>query len=131
FSGVEKNDFKHLLVEPSTFWETHYNFQKPSVKRSKKIGLVLINSLVINSVVPFMMVVAERQLKPALKQQAMEMLNSIPSEKNVKTELFRSLGLKVPDAATSQALIELKTQYCDLKKCLSCAVGIKLLKSAS
>ena len=39
------------------------------------------------------------------------------------------MKLKIPVNSTldSQSLIQLKTNYCDLKKCLNCNVGYALL----
>ena len=52
-------------------------------------------------------------------------------EKNARIHPFRELGLKVPSAAIAQALLELRSNYCDHKKCLHCTVGNQLLKRVS
>jgi hypothetical protein len=39
--------------------------------------------------------------------------------------------LKVVNAAESQALIELKTNFCEHKKCLICSMGANILKQES
>ena len=41
---------------------------------------------------------------------------------------FRSLGIPVKTAADSQSLIELRSQYCDKKRCLDCSIANALLK---
>jgi hypothetical protein len=50
-------------------------------------------------------------------------------EKNAITRKWQELGVSNKNAADSQALIELKQQYCDPKRCLECAIGNHLLKS--
>ena len=41
---------------------------------------------------------------------------------------FAELDVKAKNACDTQALIELKTLYCDEKRCFDCAVGNALLK---
>jgi hypothetical protein len=38
------------------------------------------------------------------------------------------LGVSSQHAAASQALLELKYNYCNMRRCLECAVGNTLLK---
>ena len=40
---------------------------------------------------------------------------------------FDKMGVKAKNAVESQGLIQLKTSYCDAKKCLNCNLGNKLL----
>lgn len=127
-NSSNRTKIHQLSVVASSYWQTHYRFGVQSKKRTKRLGRTMIDNLVVNGVVPFLFVLAERDSKPVLKEQALELLASLEPEKNRKTELFRSLGVRMNDASDSQALIELKTNYCDLKKCLNCTVGIQLLK---
>jgi hypothetical protein len=73
-------------------------------------------------------VVAQREHREELKEQAIEMLHAIEGEKNSRIHPFRELGLSIPSAAIAQALLELRFNYCDHKKCLHCAVGNQVLK---
>jgi hypothetical protein len=57
-------------------------------------------------------------------------LENLPAEQNNITEDFVTLGLKINNAFESQALLELKNNYCNYKKCLQCGVGNKILKLA-
>jgi len=41
---------------------------------------------------------------------------------------WKRVGVSVRKAAASQALTELKKQYCDQRKCLDCEIGKQLLK---
>ena len=50
---------------------------------------------------------------------------------NAITSSFSELGIVNKSACDSQALLELKGQYCDAKKCLDCAVGNALLKRSA
>ncbi|KAB2809737.1 DUF2851 family protein [Phaeocystidibacter luteus] len=44
-------------------------------------------------------------------------------EKNHVTKIFEDIGLSLDSALESQALLEIHQEYCQMKKCLNCAVG--------
>jgi hypothetical protein len=60
----------------------------------------------------------------------MKLLESLPKEENNIINDFDVLGVKVKNAFESQALLELKNNYCNFKKCLQCGIGNKILKLA-
>ena len=51
----------------------------------------------------------------------------IPSEKNSILEKFLKLKTLSSSALESQALIQLKNEYCDKNRCLQCAIGNEIL----
>ena len=55
-------------------------------------------------------------------------LEELKAEDNRIIRIWRECGLKVDSAADSQALIQLKREYCDMKKCLHCRFGYEYLK---
>ncbi|HRH60911.1 MAG TPA: DUF2851 domain-containing protein, partial [Chitinophagaceae bacterium] len=63
------------------------------------------------------------------KEKAVECLAQLPSEQNHITKKWKALQVANDNAFDSQALIELKNNYCNQKRCLDCAVGNKLLRS--
>lgn len=117
-----------LQVEPSSYWQTHYTFGTKSAVKTKRIGKTMVNNILINAFAPFLFVSAQRHAKPMLQEKALSLLQQLPAEKNVKVKPFALAGLAVNNAAESQALIELKTNYCNHKKCLSCSIGATILK---
>lgn len=131
FSNNDARSFSELNIEPSIYWKTHYRFGTESTSRSKRIGNSMIQNVLINAVAPFLFVSAEREAKEELKDRALDLLEKLPAEKNTKIKTYETLGLEVPNAATSQALLELRTNYCDHKKCLFCSIGAQLLKRES
>ena len=42
---------------------------------------------------------------------------------------WRALGINSKNSFQTQALLQLKNEYCNKKLCLSCSVGCKLLKN--
>lgn len=129
FSGqTDTVQMQDLAVSTSAYWVTHYNFGKESAAKPKQIGATMARNIIINAVAPFLFVSAVRNGKPALQETAFSLLQRLASEKNVKVNAFEQHGLKVQNAAESQALIELRTNYCDHKKCLICSIGANILK---
>jgi len=50
-------------------------------------------------------------------------------EKNSIIKNWKDLGMKPENAYQSQALLELKNEYCNAKRCLECGIGSKILRS--
>ena len=67
--------------------------------------------------------------KKKYKLKAISWLEELQAEKNTITKGFNQLKIDSKTAYDSQALIELKTQYCDERHCLQCAVGNAILNS--
>jgi hypothetical protein len=61
--------------------------------------------------------------------RAFDILLSLKPEKNKITEACHNIGFSNSNAFESQALIGLKQNYCDKKRCLECKVGYKILKN--
>ena len=124
------NELKKLLsVELTGYWETHYLLDKQSVKRSKKLGNSSVDLLLINTVIPFMFVYGKRKNKPQRVEKAIEFLHQIKAEKNSIISDWEHYGVKVKSAFESQAMIQLKNEYCTKVRCLDCAIGNKIVRS--
>lgn len=123
-------ELKELFqVESSEYWITHYNFNKKSkLIAVKELGETSINLLIINVVIPFLFVYGEKQNKHSLKNRALEFLENLPAETNSVISHWADLGIKSHSAFETQALLQLKNNYCEKKKCLNCQIGVKLVK---
>jgi len=114
----------------SEYWESHYNFNKTSKRKSKKeLGTGSINTLIINVVIPFLFVYGEKQNKNDLKNRALQFLEQLPAETNSIISKWEKLGVKSRSAFDTQALLQLKNRYCEKKKCLNCQIGVKIVKT--
>jgi len=111
----------------SKYWETHYNFDKESSKKMKKLSKSFIDLLVINTIIPLRFAYARSQNKE-ITQELIDLATLIPAEQNVIIEKFKIFGFHVNNVYESQALLELKKNYCDHKKCLDCTIGHFILK---
>lgn len=110
------------------YWHYHYQFDEPSGFKKKTTGKSFINNIIINTVVPTLFAYGIYHNNQLLKGKAVQWLQHATAEANVITGGFGKLGISNKSAFDSQALIELKNEYCNHKKCLSCAVGNSLLK---
>ena len=113
-------------VAVSEYWQTHYTFDKESPKRTKKISAGFIELIMINTIIPLQFAYFKSR-NEEVQEILMEMLHEILPEKNVIIDKFQALGLSVKNAFDTQSLLQLKNEYCNLKKCLSCGIGIQLL----
>ena len=113
----------------SGYWKSHYTFDKSSDKKSKKLGKNSIELILINTVVPFLFRYGQVHMQQHLIDRAISFLDDLPAEKNQIIKHFRSLSFPVNSALDSQALLQLKSTYCDSRRCLDCAIGNSILKS--
>jgi hypothetical protein len=115
-------------VTANDYWHYHYKFDKASAFKKKTIGEEMTDNVIINTVVPVLFAYGLYHNEERFKNRALLWLEELDAEKNSITKGFSQLGLSNQSAFDSQAFIELKTQYCDCKLCLQCAIGNTLLK---
>ena len=121
-----KTIYKLFQVSTSVFWETHYSFGKVSKPSNKKITKAFVDLLIINTIIPLKFAYARHQGKD-VNDFLLELIQQIPSEKNSIVSAFNKIKKVSHTAMQSQALIQLKTTYCDKNQCLKCAVGNALI----
>lgn len=86
-----------------------------------------IDLLLLNSVLPALFHYGKTMQKPELCERAIDFYEQIKPESNTVTRFWKKLGVPVKSAFDAQAVIQLKTHYCDEHKCLNCAIGQHLL----
>ena len=119
---------KVFSIQLGAFWQTHYTFEKESKPRKKQLSASFIDLLIINTVVPVQFSFAKFTNNIELESLSVSMLSKLPNEKNTRVEKYNSLRKNTAtNAMESQALLQLKKQYCDQHKCLKCNLGIELL----
>jgi Protein of unknown function (DUF2851). len=119
---------KHLRLSPSEYWTTHYHFNIESAKKEKLLGENAMNTLIINAVVPIFFAYGLHNKLPEYCEKATHILQYLPPEKNTIASAFNMAGITCNNAGDTQALIQLKREYCEKKKCLFCRIGFRLLK---
>lgn len=114
--------YELFKVETSSFWKTHYTFQKESKSSTKFVSKSFIDLLLINTIIPIKFCYAKHQ-GITVQDDILSLVGSIKSEKNNIISKFNNLKPLSNSALDSQALIHLKTKYCDTNLCLNCALG--------
>lgn len=129
---IELNNLNEIKAkfktDTSAYWKTHYNFGLESKENTKKLSDSFIDKLVINVLAPFLFFYGKYINEEKYIDKAIDFLTEINSESNQIIVGFKALNLPCKSAFESQALIELKKNYCENKKCLDCRIGYSLLK---
>ncbi|MDE5585686.1 MAG: DUF2851 family protein [Muribaculaceae bacterium] len=86
-----------------------------------------ISVLLINVAAPILYAYALLHCDHEMKEAAMSLLTGLPPERNAIVRGWQQLGIHAKDAATSQALIHLRKEYCDRHECLRCRFGHRIL----
>ncbi|MDO6760178.1 DUF2851 family protein [Tamlana sp. 2_MG-2023] len=121
------NFFYELFhVETSAYWKTHYTFHKESKVSAKALSKAFIDLLLINTILPIKFLYA-KQRGEDISSDLIDLAEKITSENNSIVKAFNGLKKISRSSIDSQALIQLKTNYCDTHSCLKCAVGNQLL----
>lgn len=123
--------FKKLFeVKPSSYWIQHLRFCVQQSKPShKSIGNATILVILINTVLPIIYAYASVNNLPELEGKVLAWLDQLPAEHNSIIKEFSVLGITAKSAFDSQAVIQLKNEQCDRKKCLLCHIGFEILKN--
>lgn len=129
-SSNPKAFYELLSVEVNDFWKKHYTFETSSKKTAKKLTKSFIDLLIINTIVPIKFVYLQNRGEVG-KKEILHLMNQLKPEKNTIISRFSELNIVAQNAFESQALIQLKNEYCTPKYCLKCAVGSNLLRSSS
>jgi hypothetical protein len=119
---------KLFRIPASAYWETHYHFKYASPAKEKVLGDGALTIILINVVIPMLFAYGQKNKRDEYCERALRFLETIPPEKNQIITTYCQAGIQVHNAGDSQALIQLKKEYCDKKKCLYCRIGFGLLK---
>ena len=117
-----------LQTHVTPYWETHYTFGSESPKSTKKLSASSADLLLINTAIPVLFAVGRHRQKEEYCDRAFDFLEQLKAEQNHIIRMWRECGLDVQSAGDSQALIQLKKEYCDRKDCLRCRFGYEYLK---
>ena len=117
-----------LRTQVTPYWETHYTFGSESVRNAKHLSPFSINLLLINTCIPMMFAYGRHAMREELCDRAFDFLEQLKAENNHIIRMWKEVGLDVKSAGDSQALIQLKREYCDKRDCLRCRIGYEYLK---
>lgn len=130
---IECKDIKSvkelLSTSVTSYWQTHYAFGCESKPNEKHLSDASLNLLLINTVVPILFAFGRHKLDDTLCDRAFDFLEQLKAEDNHITRTWKDIGLDVENAGDSQALIQLKNEYCDRRDCLRCRFGYEYLRN--
>jgi hypothetical protein len=128
---LEAENIKELTalfkIEPSEYWLTHYNFHQGSEAKKKSLGKSASDIILINTVIPTLFAYGKYTNRPEYGEKAIRFLEEIAPERNSISTFFQQAGIPVKNAGDTQALIQLRREYCEKKKCLYCRIGYRVI----
>lgn len=132
---LEKEDYNalrlHFHVNASDYWQTHYSFGNESKQSSKYPGDASLNTILANTVAPILFAYGKKNAAEKYCDRAIHILESIKPERNTIVEEFHQSGIRPKHTLDTQALIQLRKEYCDKRKCLYCRIGHTVLAKAT
>ena len=117
-----------LDTHVTPYWETHYTFSKESKRARKGLSAASLDLIIINTAVPMLFAYGRHRGDEAMCGRAIDIMSQLKAEDNNIVRLWRECGISADNAGDSQALIQLKREYCDKKDCLRCRIGFEYLK---
>jgi len=117
-----------LTTATFPFWETHYTFEKESKKSIKRLSKSFIDLVLINTIIPIKFMYLKNVGKSNFSS-VISIIEQIKPEKNKIISKFNSLKIRSTNAFETQALLQLKNEYCNNKRCLQCEIGKEVLKN--
>lgn len=123
------NSLRSLLrAEATDYWRRHYTFGTDSVENPKQLQNASLDLIIINTVAPLLFTYGKERLDESLCERAFNLLEETRAEHNFITRSWAAAGLPVRNAADSQALIQLKREYCEKRDCIRCRFGTEYLR---
>ena len=118
-----------LPKEIDGYWLNHFAFDSPAITASRALSESSVDLLLINFVAPLVYAYGAYHSEPEDAERGLELWNRISPESNMFIRYWKSKGMKADNAFESQALLQLRKEYCDMFKCLDCRFGHWLLSS--
>jgi hypothetical protein len=143
--GLHPRGFPEIRIKQFAYFIQHFEFDfgflqlpTPELLRYLEMSFSVAESevafskgfkdlVILNSFVPFLWWLGEMRGDDKWQNRAIELLQALPPEMNHITRLMKSIGFEMHSAYDSQAVMELYNQQCTRKKCLTCAIGTKIL----
>lgn len=128
---LEEKDHHQLIerfqTEPSAYWQTRFAFGRESALTPKKMGRGSLEVILINTVVPLLFAYGRSVSDETYIDRALHFLESLKPERNAIVNEFSDAGVVAQNAADSQALVQLRREYCEKRECLACQIGHNVL----
>lgn len=123
----EKDARQLFDINLKGYWSDHHRFSSDTSTMSRAISADSCRLLIINVIVPLIHAWATFSGEYRTASEVVEVLQSLPPEHNSIVAAFTAAGIDCPDALSSQALIQLRREYCERRKCIYCRFGHRML----
>jgi hypothetical protein len=120
---------KLFAAEASEYWTTHHKPGETSKSSPKRIGKSKAQLIGINLVVPLMFAYGRENGRQELCDGALNLLQTIPAEKNSKLDGWYDAGCVAENGFESQALLQLTDEYCAGQVCVRCRIGYREIQN--
>jgi hypothetical protein len=114
-------------VTASKYWDNHFLFGKKTRKTVKNTGTQAVGIFLINAVIPAIFVYGKTRDYNNLCERALSFLEELSAEENSILDEWKEAGIEAESAYYSQALIQLRNEYCKKRRCLECLIGSRLV----
>lgn len=112
----------------SEYWLRNNNFGVPGSRLAQSLSGAHRRLLLINFAAPMLYAYGSSHGYPDLAEYGLELWLRLAPENNTYIRQWVHAGLPCRNAAESQALIQLRREYCDRNRCLECRFGYALLR---
>ena len=116
-------------VSATEYWDDHFVFGKKSARVIKNTGSQAIDIFLINAVIPVIFVYGKERAYQDIVERALSFMDQVPPEENVIVREWDDAGIFAESAFYTQALIQLRNEYCKKRKCLNCRIGNKVISN--
>lgn len=113
------------------YWSVNIDFDRPGTHMPAALSDKNIELLLINLVAPMLYAYGAYHGDPDMAERGLDFWRDLDAENNTYIRSWRAAGLPCECATDSQALLQLRKEYCDRGRCLDCRFGHALLREAS
>lgn len=134
--SISNNKFDRGIFDDlklSDYWKTHFSLGRISSKNKEtKIGKQTIDTILINTVIPFSYIYGKTTNPNFDSEKIIDLMRTVKAEDNREIRAFVGIDkIKCNNALDSQAMLNLKKNYCDRKHCLKCSIGFQIMKEVN
>jgi hypothetical protein len=128
---TETSDLRSLRkvfeVSAADYWDNHYIFGRESKPVKKKTGETATDIMLINAVIPVLFAYGRIRDDRMITERAVSFMEEIHPESNSVIDEWKSVGVESVSAFETQALLQLRNEYCRKRRCLDCRIGARLI----
>ena len=110
-----------LQTNTSAYWRNHYAFGVLADDMHRSITRSTQDLLIVNSIIPILVAYHRHRLQD--ESTVLSWYEDVRPENNRMIRLWQKCKVEPQHAGDTQALILLKKNYCDRKRCLDCRFG--------